>query len=291
MVLSSGNPLVKAGYRIFGRVVPRLIPKSFITLYETSAIFLPYEAYFSFALLISLILSISVFALIFIISFLAHFPLILGVLIVIPVSTFIISFSATLAYPVLKSMYVKSKIDSELFLTANLLNIVSSSGTSFTDIIEQSIPMVTEKYTKLFLERMIRNVKMFGMGVEEALEELSRKIPSYNLVKILTGMNYAIDMSGDASSFLSAELEKLKDEKRRSLEKKITSLIFFGEIYISLLVVAPIIFIIIIATLSMLSKEFLGLPVAALMNLIVYIIVPFIAIFLGILLDSIIGGW
>lgn len=291
MVLNSGNPLVKAGYRIFGKVVPRLIPRSFITLYETSAIFLPHEAYFSFALLLSLILSISVLALILAISFLVNFPLILGVLIVIPVSTFIIAFSVTLVYPILRSMYVKSKIDSELFLTANLLNIVSSSGSSFTDIIEQSIPMVTEKYTKLFLERMIRNVKMFGMGVEEALEELSRKIPSYNLVKILTGMNYAIDMSGDASSFLSAELEKLKDEKRRSLEKKITSLIFFGEIYISLLVVAPIIFIIIIATLSMLSKEFLGLPVAALMNLIVYIIVPFIAIFLGILLDSIIGGW
>ena len=218
MVLNSRNLLVRAGYRLFGKITPKLIPKSFIVLYETSAIFLPYEVYFSFALLISLISSISVLALILILSFLAQIPIILEVLIVIPVSIFIIAFSITLVYPTLKSMYVRSKIDSELFLTANLLNIVSSSGASFTDIIEQSIPMVTEKYTKMFFERMIRNVKMFGMGIEEALEEINRRIPSYNLAKILTGMNYAIDMSGDATPFLSAELEKLRDEKRRSLE-------------------------------------------------------------------------
>lgn len=292
------NPFIKLSYLLLGEAARGFIPfsKRFEEVFDRSGLFIAFEAYCALTVFASIFASILTASTLLSLKFLLNWTtppssLTLTQVIGLSVTSFLLTYGAFIAYPLVRGSYVSGKIDERLFLTANLLRVMTATGMPLEEVIERTAEAVPEKYTKIYLSRVIRNVRFFGMGLEEAIEEALRKIPSRKLANLIHGTFYAMKTVGDPSKFLEAEVEKLHLDKRRSLEKKLSSLAFFGEFYVSLLIVAPIIFILIISTLSILGSTFMGLPVVAWLNLIIFILIPIFAASLVILLDSIVGEW
>ncbi|RLG60798.1 hypothetical protein DRN86_01620 [Candidatus Geothermarchaeota archaeon] len=286
--MALSKSLVRVSYALFGRIVPR--SKRLIEHYRKSGVFLTYEGYMSLAFFTASLISVICLASLVTLKLALGCPFLSIIWIAIaPISIFALTICAFLVYPSIKRAYVVGRISRHLFLTCGLMRIISASGLPFERVLEDTSQIIPEKYTKHYLSEIIRNIKLFGMGTEDAIDEVVKTIPFERLSNILRSSLYATKTVGSPSEYLRVEMEKLREEKIRELDRKITSLTFFGEIYITLLVVSPLIFIVIISILSLLGVPFLGLPTEAWLNLLTFVIVPTMAIALGIFLDLLMG--
>ncbi|MGH2638472.1 MAG: type II secretion system F family protein, partial [Rhabdochlamydiaceae bacterium] len=81
---------------------------------------------------------------------------------------------------------------------------------------------------------------------------------------------------------------RLLKEKSDKLRKTIASLAVIAELYITLVVVGPVIFIVMLAIFGLLPSGGLPDPVL-LINLIVFFWIPVLSILMILLLDSLVG--
>ena len=293
MALSSERAFFRISYRLLGKHVLKYLPYSdkLEKIYRKSGLLISYEAYVSLCSFISVICLISSFTAILVAKYFFNVTFNVQLFLLVPLASFLAVISMLALYPIFFRLYVKGKIEDQLFLTTNLFYVVSSAGLTIEETLKKTSKLVNEKYTKNYLDRIVRNMDVFGMGVDDALSETLERTPSKKLASILSNMVYASKTTGNPVSYLESEVNKLRLEKRRDLEKKISSLTFFGEIYIALLVVFPVTIILVLSTLSVLGGAFMGLPTTALLNLVVFLLTPILAVSLAVLLDALIGSW
>jgi hypothetical protein len=109
------------------------------------------------------------------------------------------------------------------------------------------------------------------------------------MAKLLQSMLTAAQSSGELKSYLTFETRQVFMVKKENLEKTVTTLTYVGELYISLLIVGPIVIILMLSLLSSFGGTMLGLSTVQQMNLVVFVAIPFIAGVFIILIDMFVG--
>ncbi|NIM44756.1 MAG: hypothetical protein GTN80_09125 [Nitrososphaeria archaeon] len=288
MVLSSENRVVRTSWRVFHPVVPNL--KKYRAMYDQSGISLKYEAYLSFVFLTTICVCAAVFGIGLVFPFVIPIP---GLLIItglaIPASATggVLLFLFT--YPLYKKVENARKVDDALLFTVGYAGVLASAGLSLERLLERISEIIPNKPTANLLQRVVRNVRMFGHDIAAAIEEAVEHTASRSASKLLVSMLTAAQSSGELKSYLVFEAKQLFLDKKENLERTVTSLTYIGELYIAVLIVGPIVLILMIALLSSIGGTMLGLTPVQQMNLIVFIGLPFLAIIFIILIDMFVG--
>jgi len=196
---------------------------------------------------------------------------------------------ALLYYPYHQRNQRREKTEEDLVYALSYMTVLSAGGISIERIMERVSETEESPPLKKLAEKFIMDIKLFGFDVTSALKDISRRSPSEMLSKLLDSVNNTVQTSGDLKSLLTYEVERQLQRKRERLKKMMGTLTYMGELYVTIMVVAPILFILMLPVLSVLGGGPLGSSVHEL-NLLVFFGVPIMAVGFIIVLDTVVRG-
>ena len=283
----SRNALERIAFSLLANRLPGFA--EFKEAYGQSGIPLIFEAYISTGFLLSSLVTIPTFAISLIIET-RLFPrglILLSILgsVVLSGVAFGLALVLWLSYPMLRRRTSKSKLEGQLAYSFGILGVLAAAGINLERLFERIASSESNPVLADLAKRFLRNIRVFGLDTETALMEVAEHCPSEAFSKMLDSIAVAHKTTGSIHDLVMFESSRLLQEKRDKLRKTIGTLAVMAELYITLVVVGPIIFIVMMAIFGILPAGGLPDPISVI-NLIVFIGIPVLSIMFVLLLDS-----
>jgi flagellar protein FlaJ len=257
------NNLKIIAIKLFGRLADRY-SDHFINLKEsliTSDTRILFRTYLSLMFLVTTITYMLMFGLTLSFVVALRLDLVFSIigLIVMPLFFASIVFLIIYVYPVSITESRRRDIESNLPFAMTHMSAVAESGAPPLTIFK--ILSQFKEYGEVAKEseKITRNVELFGLDALSAIRDRSLKSPSQSFKNILQGILSTIQTGGDIRTFLKEESEKAMFEYTVRREKYNQLLSTYADLYTALLVAAPMIFIVVISTLSVIGGNVFGL--------------------------------
>src|SRR3989344_443254 len=238
--------------KFFLRSASRLIKKGYFSSLPTDIrrsnldmLFESYVAMMLFSSVISFFLGI-VIAMFLIFSGLS------GILtaILVPMILPIVVFIALYYYPGAERNSIEKRINEELPFAVIHMNSVSGSGITPNEIFK--IIALSREYP--FLRKEIRKVlnqtNIYGYDLVSALNNVAKNTSSQSLSELFTGISTTISSGGSLSSFFEKRAESLLNNYRLEKQKAIKVAETSMDIYISVVIAAPMILMLMFVMIS-----------------------------------------
>jgi len=193
-----------------------------------------------------------------------RFLKIFWILFAIPLGTLLFMYF----YPSLEGKAIESKIEQELpFATIHMSAIAGSmiepSKIFKIIILTKEYPSLEKKFTKL-----INEVNVYGYDLASALKNMASNSPGTKLAELFNGIAITITSGGNLPEFFNKRSESLLFEHKLEREKQTRSAETFMDIYISVVIAAPMILMIL---LMMMKISGLGISLSTSMITIIMI--------------------
>ncbi|MDA4112162.1 MAG: type II secretion system F family protein [Thaumarchaeota archaeon] len=286
----SRNSLERVAYNLLAKRLPGF--PEFKEAYGQSGIPLIFEAYISTGFLLSILVTIPTFAISLIVET-RLYPR--GSILFSLVGSFVLSGVAFglalviwLFYPMLRRRSSKSKLEGQLAYSFGILGVLAAAGINLERLFERIATSESNPVLADLAKRFLRNIRVFGLDTETALAEVAEHCPSEAFSKMLDSIAVAYKTTGSIHDLVFFESARLLQEKRDKLRKTIGTLAVMAELYITLVVVGPIIFIVMMAIFGLLPGGNLPNPISVI-NLIVFIGIPVLSVMFVLLLDSVVS--
>ncbi|MDQ1281116.1 MAG: archaeal flagellar protein FlaJ [Thermoproteota archaeon] len=180
------------------------------------------------------------------------------------------------SYPLMIKSSRSKNIDVNLSLMANFMSVLASAGMP-----PESIFMILLLVGKDFnvdkeVGRIIRDIKIMGLDLHEALKNASESSPSSRLAIMLDGIITTIRVGGDLSGYLHDQAEKFKRERMQNLRRFVDNLSVVAEAYVAFLVAAPLMLIVMLSIMSFLGGTISigALDPLTILNILTFVIMP-----------------
>jgi len=159
----------------------------------------------------------------------------------VPLAIPIVTIISIYTYPSLEKRYIGNRIDQELpFATIHMSAIAGSlvePSKMFSIIIStREYPFLEKELTKL-----INEINIYGYDLVTALRNTGFNSPSTRLAELLNGIAITINSGGNLQDFFDKRAQTLLFEYRLEREKYTKTAETFMDIYISLVIAAPMI--------------------------------------------------
>jgi flagellar protein FlaJ len=191
-------------------------------------------------------------------------------------------------FPIYKTNQMTNEIDSGLIYTVSYMTVLATSGISIEEILERVAEVEDNPSIKKVASRFVADIKLFGKDLEQALVAITEHSSSVLVSKLMDRIMNTVWSSGDLKSLLEYESERLLQLKHEQMKKTLNSLTYLGEIYVAMMIVAPILFIIMFSLLSVIGGN--ASNTSILLNLVVFLGLPVVASMFLIILDTMIGA-
>jgi len=284
------NTLERFAYNTLSRKLPGFA--EFRESYAQSGIPVIFEAYVSYGAFLSGIAAIPAFviSLLLEVKIFPRLPLVLSIIgsLVLAVVVLAVTFMVWLSYPLLRRRTYKSKLENQLAYSFGILGVLASAGMNMDRLFERIATSESNPVLADLAKRFLRNIRVFGLDTETALAEVAEHAPSEAFAKMLGSIAVAQKTTGSIHDLVMFESARLLQEKKDKLHKTTGSLAVMAELYITLAVVGPIIFIIMMVIFSLLPAAHLPSPILVI-NLIVFVGIPVLSAMFVLLLDSIVS--
>jgi flagellar protein FlaJ len=187
-------------------------------------------------------------------------------------------------YPVYNRDLAVSDINRNLLNSVTFMLMLSKGGLSIERIIERVAESETNVYISALLNKFLVNIKVYGFNPQESLQDISKRSPSELFTQLLNGIVTTTQTTNDFSALFEYESDVLLQRKQEENETLLNNIGFLSEIYVTLLVIAPLLMIILLTTFSFTSNNSGSGGINAL-NLVVFTGIPIIAAIIMILVD------
>jgi flagellar protein FlaJ len=147
----------------------------------------------------------------------------------------------------------RKRIENALHFAAIYMSTLSETG-----IPPYKIFNVLEKFDEFgeishISKSIVRDIEVFGLDFNEALERAASNAPLKELKDLLWGMRATIMTGGNLSAFLSQRAKALTNNYRRKLEGYVKTLSLFLEIYITVVIVGSVFVLVLTTIMSILG--------------------------------------
>jgi archaeal flagellar protein FlaJ len=195
-------------------------------------------------------------------------------------------------YPIYQADKHRREIDDELPFTAGYMAILATAGVSpekiFAALASLKQPLAASSEAK----DVVRHVNLFGMDIISALEKASGRTPSKKLQEILEGIISTMHSGGNLAEFLREKFKANIRLRKLSLKKFGNTLSMLAEVYVALLLTAPLLFVIMLSVMSVMGGGSLGgFSSDMLLQIITYVAIPVCAVIFLIIVDSTSPKW
>lgn len=183
----------------------------------------------------------------------------------VPVLTFVIMYM----YPSTEKSSAGNRIDEELPFATIHMSAISGSMIDPSKIFD--IIITTHEYPLLEKEfkKIINEINLYGYDLVSALRNSAYNTPSRKLSELLNGLATTINSGGYLPEFFDKRSQTLLFENRLEQEKKNKGAETFMDIYISLVIAAPMILMIL---LMMMKISGLGISMSTQMITIIMVV-------------------
>ncbi len=190
-----------------------------------------------------------------------------GIVIVIPVLTFL----AFYFYPSTEKKSIASKINQELPFVAIHMSAIAGSGVEPSKIF--SIVVMSKEYpnTTKEIKKLLNEINIYGYDLVTALKNSAGVTSSARLAELFKGLAMTITSGGSLKEFLDKRADTLIFDYKIEREKYTRMAETFMDIYISVVIAAPMIMTMLLVMISLTGMGF-GLSLNALTLLTVLII-------------------
>lgn len=283
-------------YGILGHRINRLVPKfkGMRKSLHKALVGVSYRAFVSFMFLVSILTLVVSFVCSFVILLLLIsmkifsmniLSLLLWSLGISGIATFL-AFLIVYIYPSFKAKNRKSDLENELPYGASYMSILSSAGSSPDKIFHS---LATTKTMPAFTNDakvVLRDTNLLGKDMFTSIKSAADRSPSSRYGLFLDGLIATIRSGGDLTKYLNDEGKELMRLRTIEIRKFLDSLGLMAECYITLLVAFPLILIIMLGVMSTLGGNIGGIGVTAIMYLLTYFVIPFLAMMVILLIDA-----
>lgn len=179
-------------------------------------------------------------------------------------------------YPVLEKGNIESRINQELPFVVIHMSAIAGSGIEPSQIFK--IIALSEEYknTRQELKKVINQINVYGYDLITALKNAARSTASKKLAELFNGLSTTISGGGSLIDFLDKRAETLLFDYRLERERFTRTAETFMDIYISVVIAAPMIMMLMLVLLSITGIG-IGLSIQAL-TLIILLVVALINI-------------
>jgi flagellar protein FlaJ len=281
-------------YQKLGKKLERIYPKFqevHIQL-KKGGVLIAFKAYIAFMVLTSIIAFIIAFPVSFMvlpllmkIQYLSAMNFLFSL--AIAAATAMVTLMGIYLYPGMKSSNRNGPIDRNLPYLANFLTLLSSSNVPPSVIFESVAKIDTLKESRLEFSNIVRDIGIFGSDLMTSILDNAKLTPNDPLRELLVGYVATVRTGGNPTEYLKVTSEKITQERMTKLDQMLESLSAMAEIYIMLLVAAPLLFSVLFVTLGMIgSGAVFGMSMGTLLYLMVYLGIPILGGTLIVIMSS-----
>ena len=168
----------------------------------------------------------------------------------IVIATPIIAASLLYFFPSAEKSTLKKKIDQELPFVVIHMGSVSGSGIEPSEIFK-IIGLSSEyKYAGKEFRKILNQINIYGYDLSTALRNVAMATPSSRLSELLNGISITINSGGNIKTFFEKRADSLLLEYRLEREKFTKTAETFMDIYISIVIAAPMILLMLLIMIS-----------------------------------------
>ena len=196
------------------------------------------------------------------INLLLRFFQVVWIIPTIPILTYLILYF----YPSTERASIESEIEYELPFVTIQMSAIAGSDIEPSNIFR--IIAMSKEYDTLRNEsrKLMNQINLYGYDLLTALNNVSQSSPSKGWSDLLNGMATSIRSGGSLTKYLQKKAENLLFEYRLRREKATKSAETFMDIYISVVIAAPMLMMILLIIISISNLGFnLTLPIITLL--------------------------
>lgn len=287
-------------YSLLNKRLGKIYPKfqDVHILLKKGGIAIAYKPYIAFMVLTSIIALIVGFIVSFILL-----PLIIGLAfppgiahlsimnfllsLVVSVMAGLVTLMVMYMYPGMKASNRKKPIDNNLPYIANFLTLLSSSNVPPSTIFKSMSKIDTLSVVRLEFSNIIRDVELFGNDLMNSILQNAKLCPNDALRDMLFGYVATVRTGGSPTEYLKITSDKISKERIGKLDQMLESMSAMAEIYIMMLVAAPLLFVVLFATLGMIGQGGMGgVDMATLLYLLTYLGIPVMGVIMMVIMST-----
>jgi flagellar protein FlaJ len=280
-------------YQLIGGRATRFLPlfKDLDVNLKKSGMKMNFKAYVSTVILVSLLLATSVMVFvpvllffIFKLSLVLSLLFGLGISLLAGASTVIVFY----VYPTYRADSLKRDLEDEMPFTTGYMSILAGAGVP-PDFIWRSLAQIDSSLSISNVARnVVRDVELFGFDVISALETTSKRTPSERFKEMLEGFISVVYSGGNLVKYLRDRSQQYMKLKKIALKRFSDNLGVLAEFYVTLMVAGSLIFVVMLAVMSMLGTGGFGfLDSRLLLQILTYIGLPVGSIVFLVILDMV----
>ena len=290
--LGATKPQVFA-YQITGGRTNHFMPlfKDLDVSLKKSGMKINFKAYVSTVILASLLLSTSVMVIVpLLLFFVFSMSLFSSLLFGFGLSLFAGALTVTgfYAYPSYRADSLKRGLEDEMPFATGYMSILAGAGVP-PDFIWRSLAQIDASLAISSVARtVIRDVELFGFDALSALENTSKRTPSEMFKELIEGFISVVYSGGNLVKYLTNRSQQYMKLKQIALKRFSDNLGVLAEFYVTLMVAGSLIFVVMLAVMSMLGSGGVGFLDSRLMlQLLTYIGLPIGSMVFLIILDMV----
>ncbi len=163
----------------------------------------------------------------------------------------LLTFVGLYVYPSSEKNYIKNKIDQELpFATINM-SAIAGSMVEPSKIFSILISTKDYPFLQRELTKIINQINVYGYDLVTALRNVASNNPSQKLTELLNGLATTINSGGSLIDFFEKRGQTLLFEYRIEREKYTKTAETFMDIYISVVIAAPMILMLLLIMMNL----------------------------------------
>jgi len=174
-------------------------------------------------------------------------------------------------YPFLEKGSISKKINQELPFVAIHMSAIAGSGIEPSQIFKIIAMSDEYKYSRQEFKKVVNQVNVYGYDLVNALKNASRSTSSSRISELFNGLATTISSGGSLTEFLDKRADTLLFEYRLERERFTKTAETFMDIYISVVIAAPMIMMLMLVLISI-SGISIGIPIDMLGIVIILIV-------------------
>lgn len=170
--------------------------------------------------------------------------------VLIPIVVPILTFLALYFYPSTEQSSIAKHIEQELPFAVVHMSAISGSGVEPASIFRIVAFSPEYPYLRKEIRKILNQINIYGYDLVTALNNVSKNSPSVKLAELLSGLSTTINSGGNLADFFEKRAETLLIGYRLEREKFTKAAETFMDLYITVVIAAPMILLLIFVLLS-----------------------------------------
>ncbi|MGA8905911.1 MAG: type II secretion system F family protein [Candidatus Bathyarchaeia archaeon] len=180
----------------------------------------------------------------------------------------------------------RKRMDLELPYVASHLSILATAGLPPARMFKLIEDSATTPQVASEANEITRDVEVLGQDIITALEAERVRSPSKTFAEILEGFVATIRSGGSLTGYLQDATRVVMDLRRVAAKQLVEGLATFAEVYVTLMVVFPLLVIVMFSVMSIIGGGIGGFSTTAMMTVVTYLIIPSSGVAVIVMLDT-----